>query len=48
MAQVTSGISEGDKVVVGTTSTRSSTSNTGGGVNLGGLTGGNGPGGFGR
>ncbi len=48
MAEVTSGISAGDKVVVGTTSSRTGTSNGGGGVNLGGLTGGNVPGGLGR
>jgi len=49
MAQITNGLSQGDAVVVGTTSTRNSTTTTGGGVNLGGLTGGGlGGGGFGR
>jgi macrolide-specific efflux system membrane fusion protein len=49
MAQITSGVSEGEAVVVGTTSTRNSTTTTTGGVNLGGLTGGGGfTGGFGR
>ena len=49
MAQITSGISEGEAVVVGTTSTRNTTTTTTGGVNLGGLTGGGvGGGGFGR
>jgi multidrug efflux pump subunit AcrA (membrane-fusion protein) len=48
MAQITNGVSEGETVVVGTTSTRNSTTTTGG-VNLGGLTGGGLPGGgFGR
>jgi macrolide-specific efflux system membrane fusion protein len=48
MAQITSGVSEGEAVVVGTTSTRNTTTTTGG-VNLGGLTGGGlGGGGFGR
>jgi multidrug efflux pump subunit AcrA (membrane-fusion protein) len=49
MAQITSGVSEGEAVVVGPTSTRNSTTTTTGGVNLGGLTGGGlGGGGFGR
>jgi macrolide-specific efflux system membrane fusion protein len=52
MAQITGGMSEGQLVVVGTTSTRNSTTTTTSGVNLGGLTGGGrgfggGPGGFG-
>jgi macrolide-specific efflux system membrane fusion protein len=53
MAQITGGVSEGQLVVVGTTSTRNSTTTTTSGVNLGGLTGGGaggfggGPGGFG-
>lgn len=49
-AQITGGLSAGQEVVVGSTTTRSSTSNTSSGVNLGGLTGGgNVPGGgFGR
>jgi macrolide-specific efflux system membrane fusion protein len=45
-AQISSGLNQGQAVVVGTTSTRNTTTG-GGGVNLGGLTGGFG-GGFGR
>ena len=41
--QITSGLSQGDTVVVGTTTTRNSTTTTtGGNINLGGLTGGGG------
>jgi RND family efflux transporter MFP subunit len=50
-AQITSGLTEGELVVVGTASTRNTTTGTSGGVNLGGLTGGGGGlngGGFGR
>jgi macrolide-specific efflux system membrane fusion protein len=43
MAQITSGVTEGEAVVVGTTATRNSTTTTTGGVNsLSGLTGGGG------
>jgi macrolide-specific efflux system membrane fusion protein len=41
-AQVSSGLSEGEAVVVGTTSTRTTSGGNSGGVNLGGLTGGGG------
>ena len=49
-AQITTGITEGQEVVVGTTTARTGTTTTGGGTGLGGLTGGGltGPGGFGR
>jgi HlyD family secretion protein len=45
-AQITSGLQEGQAVVVGTSTSRTGASSGGGGVNLGGLTGGQG--GFGR
>ncbi len=49
MAQIAKGLSVGDTVVTGTTSTRSGTTTAGGGVNINSLTGGGGPGGgFGR
>jgi hypothetical protein len=50
-AQITSGLTEGQEVVVGTTAARTGTTTTGGGTGLGGLTGGGltgGAGGFGR
>jgi HlyD family secretion protein len=50
-AQVTSGITQGQEVVVGTATARTGTTTTGGSTGLGGLTGGNltgGAGGFGR
>jgi macrolide-specific efflux system membrane fusion protein len=45
MVQITSGLSDGETVVTGTTSTRGGTSTTSSGINLNSLTG-SGPGGF--
>ena len=48
-AQITAGLSVGDVVVTGTSTTRTgTTTSTGGGVNVQSLTGGGGFGGFGR
>ncbi len=48
MAQITSGLTAGETVVVGTTASRTGTTTNNGGVNLGGLTGGGGFSGPGR